>query len=273
MNEEVRSTCSSRGRSRRAPCASVGAGGPYPGLRQMGDTPLGVAPRRPIGRVASKQRLTVGRAPGAVIPGQVTSEVRPHHLQCRHVAASPLSEIAGPVASGPPNQRSPSTASLAGALLAFTVTAPAAPARPVLPPQPPGWTTHPPLPYRHWDEPVHIPVRIVVIGGMPGWQIALIAVAAALAAAALAVLADRAWAGRRKAITAAARRASSAICAIASASSFKSWWQSNLPGQVFCLREGPEEEAIRQHHAALGVPRADIHPGDPLPRGWPTARE
>ena len=237
--------------------------------------------RHPVGRSAETTDRTGGeqaavdrragsrrRHPRA---GDQRSQATPSAVQARR--RIPLSEIAGPVASGPPNQRSPSAASLAGALLAFTVTAPAAPARPVLPPQPPGWNKRPPLPYRHWDEPVHIPVRTVVIGGMPGWQIALIAVAAALAAAALTVLADRAWAGRRKAITAAARRASSAICAIASASSFKSWWQSNLPGQVFCLREGPEEEAIRQHHAALGVPRADILPADPLPRGWPTARE
>ena len=39
--------------------------------------------------------------------------------------------------------------------------------------------------------------RIVVTGGMPGWQITLIAVGAALAAAVLAVLADRARAARR----------------------------------------------------------------------------
>ena len=38
----------------------------------------------------------------------------------------------------------------------------------------------------------------LVAGGMPGWQIALIAVAAALLAAALAVLADRALAARRR---------------------------------------------------------------------------
>jgi hypothetical protein len=35
-------------------------------------------------------------------------------------------------------------------------------------------------------------VRTVVVGGMPGWQIALIAIAAGLAAATVAVLADRA---------------------------------------------------------------------------------
>ena len=46
--------------------------------------------------------------------------------------------------------------------------------------------------------------HIVVTGGMPGWQIALIAIGTALLAATAAVLADRAWAARRKTITAAA---------------------------------------------------------------------
>jgi hypothetical protein len=46
--------------------------------------------------------------------------------------------------------------------------------------------------------------RTVVVGGMPGWQIALIAVGAALIAAGLAVLADRArTAHRRTALSAA----------------------------------------------------------------------
>ena len=40
-------------------------------------------------------------------------------------------------------------------------------------------------------------VRVISAGGMAGWQIALIAVGAALAAAATAVLADRKLAGRR----------------------------------------------------------------------------
>jgi hypothetical protein len=40
--------------------------------------------------------------------------------------------------------------------------------------------------------------RIVVAGGgLSGWQVALIAVGAAIVAAALTVLADRAWAARR----------------------------------------------------------------------------
>lgn len=46
-------------------------------------------------------------------------------------------------------------------------------------------------------------VRTIVAGGMPGWQIALIAVGAALLAATLAVLADHALAARRRAVTAA----------------------------------------------------------------------
>ena len=41
------------------------------------------------------------------------------------------------------------------------------------------------------------PVHTVIAGGMPGWQIALIAIAAAVVAAAVAVLLDRARAARR----------------------------------------------------------------------------
>jgi Protein of unknown function (DUF4242) len=33
----------------------------------------------------------------------------------------------------------------------------------------------------------------------------------------------------------------------------------NPDGKVYCLLEGPDEEAIRQHHAALGVPCGDVH--------------
>jgi hypothetical protein len=85
-------------------------------------------------------------------------------------------------------------AALAGALLAFAAAAPAAFAS-GQPPLPPGWNKHPPL-------PVHF--HTVVVGGMPGWQITMIAVGAALLAATVIVLADRARASRRKAITAAA---------------------------------------------------------------------
>ena len=52
--------------------------------------------------------------------------------------------------------------------------------------------------------PPPIPVHTIVAGGMPGWQIALIAAGAALVAATIAVLLDRARATRRKAITTAA---------------------------------------------------------------------
>ena len=40
-------------------------------------------------------------------------------------------------------------------------------------------------------------MTLITGGGMPGWQITLIAVGAALAGAALAVLLDRAWAARK----------------------------------------------------------------------------
>ncbi len=66
---------------------------------------------------------------------------------------------------------------LGGALFALGVTAPAAPA--MLGP-PPG------------DLPAPV-IHTIVVGGMPGWQIVLIAAVAAVAA----VLADRAWVGRR----------------------------------------------------------------------------
>jgi len=83
-------------------------------------------------------------------------------------------------------------AALAGALLAFATAAPAALASGQRPPPLPG----------HIHQPVHqapvpVPAHTVVIGGMPGWQIALIAAGAALAAAAVAILADRVWAARK----------------------------------------------------------------------------
>ena len=38
----------------------------------------------------------------------------------------------------------------------------------------------------------------------------------------------------------------------------------NPDGKVYCLLEGPDEEAIRKHHAALGVPCGDVHKVDSL---------
>ena len=83
-------------------------------------------------------------------------------------------------------------AGLACAWLGLAVAAPAAFAIAV-----------PPLPIREKHPPLPAHAHTVV-GGMPGWQIALIAIGAALIAAAVAVLVDRAWAAHRKTIAAAA---------------------------------------------------------------------
>jgi hypothetical protein len=87
-------------------------------------------------------------------------------------------------------------AGLAAALLAFGA-APAFAA--VWPPGPggPAGAVAPPA-------PASVQVHTIVTGGMPGWQITLIAVGAALLAATLAVLVDRARAAHRKAIATAA---------------------------------------------------------------------
>ena len=76
----------------------------------------------------------------------------------------------------------PAVVTLIGAMLALA-TAPAALAEPLPPPD--CCTT------------VQAPATVITGGGMPGWQIALIAVGAALVAAIVAVLLDRAWATRR----------------------------------------------------------------------------
>jgi Protein of unknown function (DUF4242) len=33
----------------------------------------------------------------------------------------------------------------------------------------------------------------------------------------------------------------------------------NAEGKVYCLLEGPDEQAIRQHHTALNVPCGEVH--------------
>jgi hypothetical protein len=128
-------------------------------------------------------------------------------------------------------------AGLACAWLGITAAAPAALAAVRVPPpsseqtgiavlhEPPGWNKGPPLPGQpavrvaeHHESlsgqlpaaplPAHIhqlahqaqgraPVNTVIVGGMPGWQIALIAIAAAVVAAAAAVFLDRARTARR----------------------------------------------------------------------------
>jgi hypothetical protein len=110
------------------------------------------------------------------------------------------------------------TAALAGlacAWLGLAVGAPAAFAALSVPPpgsgppginvlhEPLGSDKHPPLPPGHVVGPVYkVPVRTVVVGGMPGWQIALIAIGAALLAATAAVLAYRAWTTHRQPVPA-----------------------------------------------------------------------
>jgi hypothetical protein len=38
----------------------------------------------------------------------------------------------------------------------------------------------------------------------------------------------------------------------------------NSDGKVYCLLDGPDEEAIRDHHAALNVPCGEVHQVDSL---------
>jgi len=88
-------------------------------------------------------------------------------------------------------------AGLAAALVAFGAT----PAFASLPPGhggPAGFVVPPPA------GPPVVQVHTIVTGGTPGWVIALIALGAALLAATLAVLADRARSARRKPVTVAA---------------------------------------------------------------------
>jgi hypothetical protein len=75
---------------------------------------------------------------------------------------------------------------LATAVLALAAMAPAAFANRV-----------PPVGGAGGPVPLPREIHTIVIGGMPGWQIILIAATAALLAAALAVFLDRAWAARR----------------------------------------------------------------------------
>ena len=38
----------------------------------------------------------------------------------------------------------------------------------------------------------------------------------------------------------------------------------NADGKVYCLLEGTDEDAIRKHHEALGVPCSEVHQVDSL---------
>jgi len=81
---------------------------------------------------------------------------------------------------------------LAGGVLAWAAAAP--PASAAVIPVPGAGAGYGPVPAAKGST-----IQVITVGGMPGWQITLIAVAAALAAATIAVFLDRARAGRRAA--------------------------------------------------------------------------
>jgi hypothetical protein len=83
---------------------------------------------------------------------------------------------------------------LASSVLAWAAAVPAASAAVI--PVPGAGADYGPVPAAPMS-----PARVITAGGMPGWQITLIALAAALAAATAAVVLDRARAGRRAAST------------------------------------------------------------------------
>ena len=93
-------------------------------------------------------------------------------------------------------------AGLACAWLGLAMAAPAAFAGTHPTPGPAGFVT-PGAPGYPAPRPQPLPVQVhtVVVGGMPGWQITLIALGAALFAATAAVLASRTWAARHKPTT------------------------------------------------------------------------
>jgi hypothetical protein len=77
---------------------------------------------------------------------------------------------------------------VAGGVLAWAAAVPAASAA-IIPVPPPGGA-YGPVPAA--------PIQLIAAGGMPGWQITLIAAAAALLTAVLAVLLDRAFTAQRR---------------------------------------------------------------------------
>lgn len=103
----------------------------------------------------------------------------PHPHTTARQAASTLRRLAAALAA------------VTGSLLAWVAAIPAASAATSLIPDPGGG----PVPA---TSPA-APVQVIAAGGMPGWQITLIALGAALVAAAAAVLLDRARAAHRAA--------------------------------------------------------------------------
>ena len=87
-----------------------------------------------------------------------------------------------------------------GGLLAWAAAIPAASAATILIPVPGAGGAYGPVPA---TTPT-APVQVIAVGGMPGWQIILIALGAAVVAATTAVLLDRARTVRRAASATAA---------------------------------------------------------------------
>jgi hypothetical protein len=97
-------------------------------------------------------------------------------------------------------------AGLAGVLLASAAAVPAAFAGTNPIPDPPGYIGDPYIGTMGTGPVAAVPattVHVINNGGMPGWQITLIAIGAALLGAAVAVLLNRVRATRRNAVTAA----------------------------------------------------------------------
>jgi hypothetical protein len=123
--------------------------------------------------------------------GPVTVGIDRSHSEPKETVMNPIRNVrrvAGVVAG------------LACAWLGLAVAAPAAFAVSHPTPGPAGFLTPgaPGVPVPPPGPSSAVQVHTVVVGGMPGWQIALIAIGAALFAAIAAVLADRAWAARRR---------------------------------------------------------------------------
>ena len=96
-------------------------------------------------------------------------------------------------------------AGLAAALACYATATPAAFLAGLPPPAPPpppfAMRVPPPGVGDLGTQSGLIPVRTLTVGGMPGWQITLIAIGAALLAATLAVLLDRLRSARRGQVT------------------------------------------------------------------------
>jgi hypothetical protein len=82
---------------------------------------------------------------------------------------------------------------MASGLMAWAAATPAASAAALVIPDPAGG------PYQAVPATADRTVRVITVGGMPGWQITLIAIAAALVGATAAVLLDRLRVGRQTA--------------------------------------------------------------------------